>query len=504
MIQRAVESSQRRPCTEDPFAPTISGMKRVLPICSLVWFRQDLRLSDNPALLAAARRGAVVPVFIWAPSDEARWPLGAASRWWLHESLKRFDASLRQYGSRVVFRKGPTIQALCELARESGASAVYWNRRYEPAARRLEQQVESALRRQGIDSRSFNGSLLFDPAAIKSQSGKPYRVFSAFWKHCLAGLDPPPPEAAPGAIPRLRHWPTSLKLHALGLLPAHDSTRGIRECWEPGETAAWKKLTRFARELVEHYAAVRDLPHRQGTSRLSPHLQFGEISPRQIWFTVRADHRSRPLQEGVASYRMELGWREFAYHLLFHFPHTAQRPLRREFAAFPWRQNDRMLRAWQRGQTGFPIVDAGMRELWHTGWMHNRVRMIVASFLTKDLLIGWQKGAAWFWNTLVDADLANNTLGWQWTAGCGADAAPFFRIFNPVTQSERFNPDGTYIRRWVPELGRLPNEWIHQPWAAPQPILADAGVVIGTTYPKPIVDHAAARVRALAAYRSIA
>jgi deoxyribodipyrimidine photo-lyase len=465
---------------------------------SLVWFRHDLRLADNPALRAALRRGGpVLPVFIWSPEEEGTWPPGAASRWWLHQSLRELDASLRQHGSRLVIGRGPALESIRRLVGQTGATAVFWNRRYEPAVVERDRNVKAGLRQDGLTVESYNGSLLFEPWDVRTQQDKPYQVFTAFWKACLAREEPARPEPAPARLPAPRRWPDTLAVQELGLEPTIDWAAGLRESWTPGETGAAEQLERFLESALSDYATARDQPGRSGTSRLSPHLHFGEISPRQIWFALR-DRRDGRAEAGIC-YLRELGWRDFAHHLLYHFPQTPGEPLRQEFSAFPWQSDRAALRLWQRGRTGYPIVDAGMRELWHTGWMHNRVRMIVASFLVKDLLIPWQDGAAWFWDTLVDADLANNTLGWQWSAGCGADAAPFFRIFNPVTQGEKFDPDGAYVRRWLPELQALPDTWIHQPWNAP----AEVGVRLGETYPRPIIDHAEARVRALEALRKL-
>jgi deoxyribodipyrimidine photo-lyase len=466
---------------------------------SLVWFRLDLRLTDNPALQAAVSQGRpVIPVFVWSPEEEGRWGPGAASRWWLHTSLRRLDASLRARGSRLIIRRGQTSQTIRTLLEESGASAVYWNRRYEPAVAERDRHLETMLRAEGRIVRNFNGALLYEPWNVGSRSGRPFRVFSAFWRACQAQADPEAPQAAPETIEGPRRWPAAIPLKELRLSPAVDWAVGLRAQWRPGEAGALQSLDRFRDEGISGYATRRDHPDRLGTSRLSPHLHFGEISPRQVWSAVRGwPHRSSDAQ---TCFLRELGWREFAYHLLFHFRQTPERPLRTEFEAFPWEADAEDLRAWQRGQTGYPIVDAGMRELWRTGWMHNRVRMIAASFLVKDLLIPWQEGAAWFWDTLVDADLANNTAGWQWVVGCGADAAPYFRIYNPVTQGETFDPSGDYVRRWVPELRRLPNEWLHRPWEAPAGVLSEAGVELGIHYPRPIVDHREARARALAAF----
>jgi len=468
---------------------------------SLLWFRHDLRLADNPALLAAARRGGpVVPVFIWAPEEEGRWPPGAASRWWLHQSLARLDAALRAIGSRLVLRRGPTAAALRGLLRETGARAVLWNRRYEPAAVSRDRGIKEELKESGVDAESFNGTLLFEPWEVKTRQGGPFRVFSGFWKACLELPEPPAPDPGPPRLAAPRKWPASAALAEFGLEPDVDWAAGLREAWRPGEVGARERLDRFLAEALAAYPTGRDRPDRPGTSRLSPHLHFGEVSARQAWHAARAA-REGQARDAAAAFVRELGRREFAYHLLFHFPETPEQPLRKSFAAFPWKQDVSRLAAWQRGRTGYPFVDAGMRELWRTGWMHNRVRMVAASFLVKDLLIPWQDGAAWFWDTLVDADLANNTLGWQWTTGCGADAVPYFRVFNPLTQGERFDPACDYVRRWLPELARLPDDWVHRPAEAPPGVLADAGVEVGRSYPEPVVDHRAAAKRALRAFQ---
>ncbi|HWD19488.1 MAG TPA: deoxyribodipyrimidine photo-lyase [Verrucomicrobiae bacterium] len=463
---------------------------------SLVWFRLDLRLSDHLALRAAAQRGAVIPVFIFAPEEEAPWEPGAASRWWLHQSLQNLDAALRNLGSRLVIRRGPSLTALRNLIRETGATAVFWNRRYEPALIARDEKVAATLRADGVEVETSNSALLHEPWEIKNQSGKPFQVFTPYWRHCLAQVEPAAPLAAPRQLPPPSAWPDSVALDSLGLPPKIPWAAGLAAAWEPGERGARQQLRRFLADALENYDDGRNRPDLAGTSRLSPHLHFGEISPRQIWgeLKARAERAKVPAPAWrAAQFVSELGWREFAHHLLYHFPHTTDQPLRGGFAQFPWRQDAAGLRAWQRGRTGFPIVDAGMRELWATGWMHNRVRMIAASFLTKDLLLPWQAGARWFWDTLVDADLANNTLGWQWTAGCGADAAPFFRIFNPISQGEKFDPQGRYVRRWIPELAPIPVEALHQPWQA-------GGA---RAYPERILNHALARQEALAAYAKI-
>jgi deoxyribodipyrimidine photo-lyase len=464
---------------------------------ALLWYRLDLRLADNPALQAALGHGGpVVPVFIWSPEEEGRWRPGSASRWWLHQSLARLETSLRQRGSRLIIRRGPALVALRSLLDETGATAVYWNRRYEPAVVARDRDLKTALRTDGRRAESFNGSLLFEPRSVRTQEDGPYRVFSPFWKACLACPHPDPPRPAPGEITGPERWPATLHPDELGLEPPDDRARGLRSSWRPGEAGAADQLSRFL-EGLEGYTTNRDRPDMVGTSRLAPHLHFGEVSARQIWSAVSGTRQGRTA--AAQSFLRELGWREFAHHLLWHFPNMPEQPHRERFADFPWETDAEGLRRWQRGRTGYPIVDAGMHELWQTGWMHNRARMITASFLVKHLLVSWRDGASWFWDTLVDADLANNTLGWQWTAGCGADAAPYFRIFNPVSQGERFDPEGDYVRRWVPELGALPRAWVHRPWEAPAHVLAAAGVAPGRDYPRPVVAHREARARALGA-----
>ncbi|MBL9203344.1 MAG: deoxyribodipyrimidine photo-lyase [Opitutaceae bacterium] len=476
---------------------------------TLLWFRQDLRLQDNPALSAAlARGGPIVPIFILDDAGEGRWPMGGASRWWLHHSLKALDAALREVSSRLLFARGDSATVLRSVIAATGAGAVFWNRRYEPATIARDKAIKAELTAAGIEARSFNSGLLHEPHTITNKSGGPFQVFTPYWRHCLTLPVAPAARFAAATLPGPAKWPRSLALEELELLPRIAWDSGFYETWAPGEAGAQKRLRQFAARAMDSYADTRNFPDRDGTSMLSPWLHFGEISPRQIWAAVQAQAKESgvfPPSKGAAVFLSEVGWREFAHHLLFHFPHTPERPLREDFARFPWADDPRgkKLRAWQRGRTGYPIVDAGMRQLWHTGWMHNRVRMITASFLVKHLRLSWTHGAAWFWDTLVDADLASNTLGWQWTAGCGADAAPYFRVFAPVLQGEKFDASGDYVRRWVPELAKLPAENIHAPWEAPPHVLAAAGVTLGKNYPHPIVDHATARAEALAAFKAL-
>ena len=476
---------------------------------TILWFRLDLRLADNAALAAALARGsAVIPVYILDDPGEGRWRPGSASRWWLHHSLSALDAALRRRGSRLILRRGESGAALKALVRETGAGAVYWNRRYEPASIERDGRVAGDLVVAGREANSFNSALLFEPPAIANKQGKPFQVFTPFWRQCQAQPVPGEIGVRRGRFPAPARWPRSFTFAELGLRPAVSWDTHLREAWSPGEAGALKRFRSFLARHLQDYNERREMPGMVGTSLLSPHLHFGEIGPRQIWATVRAlsaESGVFPASRGAQRFLTEVGWREFAYHLLYHYPRAPEQPLRSEFSRFPWAQDagEGKLRAWQRGRTGYPIVDAGMRQLWATGWMHNRVRMIAASFLVKHLRLSWTHGAAWFWDTLFDADLANNTLGWQWSAGCGADAAPYFRIFNPVLQGRKFDAGGEYVRRWVPELAQLPAEFIHRPWEAPEAELARAGVTLGETYPRPIVDHATARRDALKAWRSL-
>ena len=477
------------------------------PVSTLLWFRQDLRVTDNEALAAAIEIGApIVPVFIFSPEEEGTWAPGGASRWWLHGSLFRLDEDLRRLGSRLILRRShDSCQELLQLARECNAKHVLWNRRYEPCIVARDRRVKSEALEAALEAHSFNGTLLREPWSVSTKAGAAYQVFTPFWRHCLSLTDPLPPLASPHRMPANDAWPDSLPLEHLKLLPRINWAGAIDAAWIPGSVSAQASLELFMSQAFDEYGGNRDRPDIAGTSRLSPHLHFGEISPREVWHAVRrfALARGQHSTWRESRFLTELGWREFAHHLLYHFPHLPDEPLNPRFANFPWNSDPQGLSAWQRGTTGYPIVDAGMRQLWQTGWMHNRVRMIAASFLVKDLLLPWAQGARWFWDTLVDADLANNTLGWQWVAGCGADAAPYFRIFNPVTQATRFDPDGTYVRGWVPELARLPREWIHRPWAAPPSVLSDAGVQLGITYPQRLIDHDRARLAALTALATL-
>jgi deoxyribodipyrimidine photo-lyase len=425
--------------------------------------------------------------------------MGAASRWWLHHSLEALGKSLAALGCRLCLAHGPTADIVEEAIAASGADSVFWNRRYDPAEVAVDANLKAHLRCKGLTARSFDGALLHEPSLLKTGSGGYYKVYTPFWKALDGAVEPRDPVDPPKSIKGWEGEFDGPSLRDLDLLPRMpDWSGGLANRWKPGEDGARDRLHSFVEDDLIDYERRRDIPADHGTSRLSPHLTFGEITPFQIFAALR---RSR--SNGAAKFRKEIGWREFSYHLLFHNPHLRQHSFRAEFEDFAWRHDAGALKAWQRGLTGYPIVDAGMRQLWRTGWMHNRVRMITASFLIKDLMIDWRVGEKWFWDTLVDADAANNPASWQWVAGSGADAAPYFRIFNPVLQGEKFDPHGDYVRHYVPEIAALPDRYIHRPWEAPASLLKENDIELGRTYPKPIVDHGVARDRALAVYRSV-
>ncbi|MEP4378828.1 MAG: deoxyribodipyrimidine photo-lyase [Alphaproteobacteria bacterium] len=471
----------------------------------IVWFRQDLRLADNPALAAAVATGRPIqPLFVLDEASADIRALGGASRWWLHHSLESLAGDLRGHGLQLVRRRGAALDVLKTLVEETGAERIFWNRCYEPGAIARDTAVKAMLKNAGVDAESFNGSLLIEPWKIETQQGEPYKVFTPFWKRLRELYQAPVVAGVPARLPGLEDVAGDT-LADWRLLPTKpDWAGGLRESWEAGEGAARARLTDFLDEAVADYPVDRDRPDRAGTSRLSPHLHWGEVGPYQVWRAASACLAAGGAKAaGAEALLRELAWRDFNHHLLFHFPRIATANWREQFDGFPWRDDPDGLAAWQRGETGYPLVDAGMRELWHTGFMHNRVRMIAGSFLIKDLMVDWRDGEAWFWDTLVDADLANNAGNWQWVAGSGADASPFFRIFNPVTQGEKFDPAGDYVRRWVPALADMPDRWVHKPWDAPADVLAEVGVVLGDTYPAPIVDHGVARNRALDAYKTM-
>ncbi|HTJ03561.1 MAG TPA: deoxyribodipyrimidine photo-lyase [Methylovirgula sp.] len=470
---------------------------------AIVWFRDDLRLSDNPALAAAvATKRPLICVYIFDDASHGLRQLGGAARWFLHGALAALDEALQAKGGELILLRGAALDALADCAAAIEPGAVFWNRRYDGAGRKIDAAIEKALQHRGCDVASFDGNLLYRPQVFASKAGG-FQVFSAFWRHALATDEPSAPFTVPRrlsfvSIPKaLRQKAVTLK--ELTLLPTKpDWAGGLRETWDASEEGAKAALKRFLAKGLEHYEK-RDQPALFATSFLSPHLRFGTVSPRQAWHAVsEADGISKQIK---TKFRSELGWREFSHHLLMRHPDMATHNLR-DGRHVAWHNDRHGLKAWQRGLTGYPIVDAGMRELWQTGWMHNRVRMITASFLIKHLLVDWRKGEEWFWDTLVDADFANNPQNWQWVAGTGADASPFFRVFNPILQSQKFDTAGAYIRRYVPELAKLPNDLIHQPWTANEMELGLAGITLGETYPRPIVEHEAARGRALAAWKA--
>ncbi len=471
----------------------------------LVWFRNDLRLLDHPALVEAVERSsAVVPLFVWAPDEEAPWEPGKSSRWWLRHSLESLADELGSHGLDLVTRPGPSDETLIEIADEVGAQGVFWNERVAPHLRERDESVAQTLEQEGFDVRTFESRILHDPDEVQTTSGGPYHVYTPFWKKFQKVVDVREPLSFPDLETVDRPAP-SLSSVPLDELFEVGSQEGLAEAWTPGSAAARDRLDAFLEGILEGYDASREIPGDDGTSRLSPYLHHGELSPAMVWEAVQESDvvQSDDDPESVETYLQEIVWREFSYHLLHHYPETDHQPLKDKFEAFEWRNHATQLERWTRGETGYPIVDAGMRQLQEIGWMHNRVRMIAGSFLTKDLLLPWQEGAAWFWEHLVDADIANNTMGWQWAAGCGADAQPFFRMFNPVSQSERYDSSGEYIRRWVPELRDLPDDAIHAPWNAASSTLADADLTLGDDYPEPLVDHSKARERALEEWRRI-
>ncbi|RUR10169.1 deoxyribodipyrimidine photo-lyase [Legionella sp. km772] len=460
---------------------------------ALIWFRQDLRCQDNPALTQACQHQQLLPLYIQEMPPTLA--VGSAQRWWLHHSLNSLRASLRERHLDLFLRQGDALSILEELIAQHPIEAVYWNRCYEPSTRQRDERIKTLLKQLGIKVISFNGSLLHEPWEVLNKTGEHFKVFTPYWRQCLKQM-------TTQRMPQIKTWPTlyaieSESLADWQLLPKKPNwAAGFSQHWQPGEQGAWQQLSRFLNNDLASYKQARNNPGDECTSRLSPHLHFGELSPQQIWAAVQ--DKMQDLTCNLASvecFLSELGWREFSYQLLYHQPQLPEQNFKKSFDAFVWDDNTAALSLWQKGLTGYPIVDAGMRELWATGFMHNRVRMITASFLTKDLLIDWRHGAAWFWDTLVDADLANNSASWQWVAGSGADAAPYYRIFNPVLQGEKFDPQGCYVKRWLPELAPISNKWIHCPWQAPN--------FASTGYPAPIVDHALARQIALERYKQL-
>lgn len=468
---------------------------------SILWFRQDLRLGDNPALVAAVESGQVLPIYIVDDVNAGDAAMGSASRAWLHQSLQQLNVSLQ---GKLQFFRGDARAVFKQLCAQVKPSAVFWNRCYQPWQIARDSEIKTWLQSQDINVGSCNGSLLWEPWTVSKQDGGPYQVFTPYFqKGCMRA----PPPRTPASVPKaIQYCPqqaeTAISLEALELVDGSAWVDKVLSHWSVGEAAAQEKLDTFCSETVEDYQRGRDFPALQATSMLSPHLHFGEISPHQIWHRLQQESL-HSASEGIAHFRRELGWREFSYHQLYHFPALPHKAFRNKYDRFEWLQDAQGLAMWQQGKTGFPIIDAGMRELWETGYMHNRVRMLVASFLIKNQLIDWRHGAAWFWDCLLEADLASNSASWQWCAGSGADATPYFRIFNPVLQSEKFDPGGEYLLRYCPELKGLPAKYRHKPWEASSDILKNAGIELGKDYPLPILDLKTTRTRALERLKSL-
>ncbi|MBT8448864.1 MAG: DNA photolyase family protein [Gammaproteobacteria bacterium] len=467
---------------------------------AIVWFRQDLRLRDNPALLAAAAEFDILPIYIMDTSISQEHQPGGASRWWLHHSLVSLNDSL---ASKLQFFTGDPAEILQELTKSHGIRYVFWNRCYEPEVIARDKRIKSQLTEQDIEVTSFNGALLWEPMTVLKKDETPYRVFTPYYKKgCLNAVEPRYPENAPEQITYADISDTGVSLEQLNLLPTINWDSQIKQMWQPGENGAAERLSRYIREAATTYQKDRDIPSVQGTSKLSPHLHFGEVSPNQVWYAVKDAYRNK-MSIDIEKYLAELGWREFSYYLLYHFPTLPTENFNKNFDRFEWQDDEALISAWQRGQTGIPIIDAGMRELWQTGYMHNRVRMVVGSFLVKNMLCHWHHGAAWFHDCLLDADVASNSASWQWVAGCGADAAPYFRIFNPILQGEKFDKEGLYVKQYCPELSALPKKYIHKPWEAPEEILKLANIKLGVDYPEPVVDLKGSRNRALEAFSAL-
>lgn len=471
----------------------------------IVWLRRDLRLDDNPALQSAASAGSAVLV-IYIYETEQSWSPGGASRWWLHHSLTELNKSLKAVGNRLRVYSGDAKTTLTSIVDETGADTLLWNRRYEPDAIDCDSGIKKHFSDLGLTVNSFPGNYCHEPWQVRREGKHPYRVFTAYWRASLKHDSLPLTAGIEKLSGRRGPLKSEVSIDSLGLLPTLDWASQFGKNWQPGEANAHQLLDRLLGKKISDYDTNRDIPAIDGTSRLSPHLAFGEISPRQINAEIRKRLQAGTLQndDNTETFLREIGWRDFANHLLYHFPATTAEPLDSRFAKFPWRKvKPAELKRWQQGNTGIPLVDAGMRQLWQTGWMHNRVRMVIGSLLIKNMGYHWLEGAHWFWDTLVDADLASNTMGWQWVAGSGADAAPYFRVFNPVRQGERFDKEGTYVKHWVPELSKLPKKYIHAPWTAPAEVLVSANIELGKNYPQPIVDLAGSRKDALSRFEKI-
>jgi len=462
---------------------------------TIVWLRNDLRLSDNPALDAAAKRGGdLFLVYVLHEGVGRDLLLGGASKWWLHHALIDLNEQLvAKGGSLSVYHSEDLQDTMMTLCRQCGAGAVYWNRRYEPESMKIDSALKKYLNEQGFEAKSFVGGVLNEPQTIQNKSGKPFQVFTPYWKSCR-GINIDEPSEFPEVS--LSSLESSLEIDQLDLLPSKNWDEEFYESWDPTRKGAEQRLAEMKQGKAKVYSEQRDIPSIDGTSCLSSWLHFGQISPREVYTALK--DQGGLVHEG---YIRQLYWRDFAHHLMYHFPHSVRNSLRPEYDLFPWKPDVELVEKWRKGETGYPIIDAGMRQLWQTGWMHNRVRMVVASFLVKHLLQDWREGLNWFWDTLIDADLANNVMGWQWCAGSGADAAPYFRIFNPVSQGEKFDPEGEYVKKYLPELSQIPKKFIHKPWELGELELKGYGVSLGVDYPSPIIELKEGRKQALEAFQ---
>ncbi|MEM0912697.1 MAG: deoxyribodipyrimidine photo-lyase [Pseudomonadota bacterium] len=469
---------------------------------TIVWFRQDLRINDNPALFAAAKAGTIVPVYIYDDTLDSALQPGGASKWWLHHALHDLAEKFEQ---RLIVTTGDPVEVLKELTHQFDASHLVWNRMYEHWAIERDSSIKRVLAESGVTVKSFNGSLLWEPMDILKKDGTPYKVYTPFYRKGCLNAEHPRPPLAPPKVDVSEQVPSNAQqdIAVLNLLPTIRWDIDIEQEWTVTADAAQEALSAFIQKAIEKYSNERNLPAVKGTSRLSPYLHFGMISPNQVWYAVHDAFDGDVSSAGVDTFLSEIGWREFSYYLLFHFDDLRTQNFNSKFDEFPWHEPNEQLIAWQKGQTGIPIVDAGMRELYQTGYMHNRVRMIVGSFLVKNLLIDWREGERWFWDCLLDADSASNAASWQWVAGSGADASPYFRIFNPILQGEKFDKQGTYVKKYCPELAAIPAKYIHKPWEMPSMLLDDVGIILGKDYPQPIVDLKQSRQRALDAFASL-
>jgi len=462
------------------------------------WFRQDLRLSDNPSLCAAVQSGEVLPIYILDDVNCGEHKMGEASRWWLHGSLKELNKSLK---NGLELYTGNPEDVLDELVKKYHIEELHWNRCYEPWRIKRDKEIKNNFEKEGLKVKTFNGSLLWEPWEVLKNDGTPYKVFTPFYKRgCLSAPAPRTPLPSPNLESLISDPSNSVELEDMKLIPDVPWYEGMESLWEPGEEGSEDKLERFMNQGLLNYKEGRNFPSKKNVSQLSPHLHFGEVSPNQVWYRAQFEESVSGIKESLHHFLSELGWREFSYSLLYHFPDLPEKNLQKRFDKFPWIKNKNFLDSWKKGLTGYPIVDAGMRELWQTGYMHNRVRMVVGSFLVKNLLLHWHEGESWFWDCLIDADLASNSASWQWIAGCGADAAPYFRIFNPITQGVKFDSEGEYTKKYLPELQDIPNKYLFNPWEAPKEVLEKANIILGQDYPFPIIDIRESREKALDAF----